>query len=110
MTTTAPDVITRYLKAADEQDFQALADCFTPAGTVLDEGHTYSGREEIIGWREALIGKYTYTSTVTGSEMVTGDEHRVTVRVEGDFPGGVADLTYTFILAGGLIAALKIIG
>jgi hypothetical protein len=105
---TAPAVVTRYLTAAAAADFATLADCFTAVGTVTDEGHTYRGRAEIIGWRESLASQFTYTATVTGSEPITQDEHRVTAHLVGDFPGGVVDLTYRFVLDDGLIADLTI--
>jgi hypothetical protein len=110
MSDTAPAVVTRYLAAADAGDLAALADCFTSAGTVTDEGRTYRGREEIIGWREALAGKWTYTSTVSGSRPISAQEHNVSVHVEGNFPGGVADLRYRFTLREGLIEDLTIAG
>jgi len=109
MSDTAPLVVTRYLAAADAGDLPSLADCFAPDGTVLDEGRTYRGRGEIIGWREALAGTWTYTSSVTASEPVSAQVYRVNVRVEGDFPGGVADLTYRFTLREGLIEDLSIV-
>jgi uncharacterized protein (TIGR02246 family) len=109
MTMPTPSLVNHYLAAANRGDFSALADCFTPDGTVLDEGHTYRGREAIIGWREAIAGKWTYTSTVTSSQPINAQEFRVTVRVEGDFPGAVADLTYKFSIRDGLIADLSIV-
>src|SRR5882757_6476890 len=102
MSDTAPLVVTRYLAAADAGDFPALAGCFTSDGTVLDEGRTYRGREE-------LAGTWTYTSSVTASEPVSAQVYQVNVRVEGDFPGGVADLTYRFTLREGLIEDLSIV-
>lgn len=108
-TQTAPEIVTRYLRAADAQDAQGCAACFTDDGTVLDEGVTYTGREEIARWRELTLAKYTYTATVTGSEPLPGGDHRVAVHVEGDFPGGQADLVYGFTLRDGLIAALRIV-
>lgn len=90
MTDTAPAIVTRYLGAADAGDIPALAECFTADGTVLDEGRTYRGHAEIVGWREALAGKWTYTSTVTGSDPISADEYLVSVHVAGDFPGGDA--------------------
>jgi hypothetical protein len=105
---STPAVVTRYLAAAPARDFAALADCFSANGTVTDEGHTYRGRSEIIGWRESLASQWTYTSTITGSEQVTEDEYRVDVHLVGDFPGGVADLTYRFVVQDGLIADLTI--
>jgi ketosteroid isomerase-like protein len=109
MTVNAPDAVTRYLAAADEQNAEALAACFTADGTVLDEGHTYTGPDEIIGWRKDTASKWTYTSELTASEAVSADEYRITVHLEGDFPGGVVDLHYKFVLRDGLIAALSIV-
>lgn len=105
---SAPAVITRYLAAASDQQFGALAECFTADGTVTDEGHIYHGHAEIIGWRESVASQWTFTSTITSSEPVNEGEYRVTAHVVGDFPGGVADLTYRFVLDEGLIADLTI--
>jgi hypothetical protein len=105
----APGVVTRYLRAADARDADACAECFTEDGTVLDEGVTYRGREEIRRWRETVANQWTYTATVTDSRPVTADEHRVAVRLVGDFPGGQVDLAFGFLLRDGLIAALKIV-
>lgn len=106
---TAPNVITRYLKATDEDDIDTLVACFTEDGSVLDEGRTYRGRNEIRGWRERLQSQWEFTRTVTGSEAAGGGQYIVRTHVEGNFPGGVADLTYRFTLAGGQIADLTIV-
>jgi hypothetical protein len=106
----APDVVRRYLRAADEQDIEALAACFTPDGFVIDEDHTYVGHDEIVRWRRELLGRFTYTSTLTGTESGSGNEHRAFVHIAGNFPGGVADLTYRFTVEGDLISALTIGG
>jgi hypothetical protein len=108
MVETTPDVITRYLRAADERNAQALAACFTVDGTVTDEGATYVGHDEIVGWREGALSKWKYTTDVVRTESVGEHEHLVSVHIEGDFPGGVADLTYRFITEAGLISALGI--
>ena len=109
MTDTAPNAVLRDLQAADARDPEASRR-FAETGRVLDEGKTYGGRSEIRRWREELLGRFTYTTTVTGSEPVGDAQYRVTVRVVGDFPGGTADLTYDFTLDGDLIADLKIVG
>jgi hypothetical protein len=108
MNVTAPPVIDRYLTAAAEREFAVLAECFAADGTVTDEGRTYRGRTEIIGWREALASAFTYTSTITESEPLGEDAYRIAAHLEGDFPGGVADLTYRFTLRDDLIADLTI--
>jgi hypothetical protein len=103
-----PEIIARYLKAADDKDARAAAECFAVDGTVLDEGVTHTGRAEIVAWREFHIGHWTYTTTVTGSEPVSAAEYRVTTHLAGDFPGGEVDLTYLFTVHDGLITALRI--
>jgi SnoaL-like domain len=108
MTDQAPDVISRYLMAADDHDFRALAECFTTDGTARDEGKTYVGREEIIAWRKSVASTYVYTSSVLGSESDGDDGYVVTVHVEGNFPGGQVDLQQKFTLRDDLISALVI--
>jgi uncharacterized protein (TIGR02246 family) len=100
-----PDVITRYLQA---QDFETLAACFTEDGVAVDEGETHVGRDAIVRWREAVAAKYTWTTTVTGTERVGDARFNVDVHLVGDFPGGEADLTQAFTLRDGLIEHLAI--
>ncbi len=104
-----PTVVTRYLEAADRGDAAALADCFTSEGTVTDEGTTYRGRHEIVGWRDQLGSRWEYTSRVTTAEATDDHRIRVGVHVEGNFPGGHADLTYSFEVDGGRISSLSIV-
>jgi uncharacterized protein (TIGR02246 family) len=103
-----PEVITRYLKAADEKNSEALVACFTEDGSAVDEGNTYVGRDAIRDWRTDTVSKWTYTTIVTGTEQLAGDRYNVAIHLEGDFPGGEADLTQTFTLSDGLIAHLTI--
>ncbi|WNV88477.1 nuclear transport factor 2 family protein [Umezawaea sp. Da 62-37] len=105
---SAPAVVTRYLKAADAGDALAVAECFAEDGTVVDEGVLHRGRAEIVGWREETASRWTYTSTVTGSEPVGEGRFRVTAHLEGDFPGGQVDLGFDFTVHDGLISALVI--
>lgn len=107
MSQQTPAVIDRYLAAAEADDAAALAACFTEDGSVLDEDKTYRGHAEIIRWREGLH-QWTYTVAVLGTEPISDTAYRVAVRIEGDFPGGTADLTYEFELADGLIRELRI--
>ena len=52
--------------------------------------------------------EYTFTTTFTGATRDDDDHVAVTQHLEGDFPGGVVDLTYRFTLRGDLIAGLHI--
>ncbi len=107
-TCPTPEVVARYLVAADAGDVAALADCFAADGSAVDEGRTYRGHAEITAWRTTLAGAWTYTATIGATTPVGPDEFRVQVRLEGNFPGGIADLTYRFILRDGLIEQLII--
>jgi ketosteroid isomerase-like protein len=106
--TTTPAAIDRYYAASESGDTDALVACFTPDATVLDDGHTYHGHAEIRAWREGLATAFTYTQEVTGLEQTAPDEYIASTHVEGNFPGGVVDLTNRFRLDAGLIADLAI--
>ena len=110
MSDQSPDVIRRYFVASDARDAEALAACFTADGFVVDEDQRFVGHDEIIRWRHELAEKFTYTSELTGTESGGNDEHRSFVHIEGNFPGGQADLTFRFALRDGLISALTIGG
>ncbi len=102
-----PDVITRYLDAAADSDYDAVVACFTEDATVTDEDRLIRGHAAIRSWRENLAGQFTYTVAVL--EAVPRDNGwLVTARVEGDFPGSPVQLRYAFTLAGDLISSLVI--
>ena len=79
-----------------------------PDAVVTDEGRTFRGTEEVLGFLRHSGSQYTYTSELTGAQRVD-DRHWVALHhLEGDFPGGVADLAYRFTTAGDRIAELVI--
>ena len=115
MTTDAPDhrphvptIISDYYSASENGDIGRLVACFSNRATVVDDGRTYVGRDEIHGWRAALASAFTYTLDITGVERTESGEYVVGTHVEGDFPGGVVDPTNRFTLTDGLIVALVI--
>jgi hypothetical protein len=101
-----PDPIAAYF-AADRQNPEALARCFTAQATVKDEGHTHTGLDAIKAWKAAASAKYTYTAEPFALEQKDG-HHLVSSRVVGNFPGSPVDLRYRFRLERGLIATLEI--
>jgi hypothetical protein len=107
MSQQTPPIIEAYLAAAQAGDVAALVACFTTDGSVLDEDNRHRGHAEITRWREGLH-QWTYTVEVLGRESVSDTTYRVAVRLEGNFPGGKADLGYEFQLADGLISELRI--
>jgi len=108
MTNDLTDNLNRYFAAQNDQDVDAMAAAFATNAEVLDEGHTYVGREAIREWKAATSAKYGVTVQPL-SVAPSGDVVRVLGRVAGQFPGSPIELTYEFVLDDeGLIRSLKI--
>lgn len=103
-----PEVVETYQDAHDRGDVEAALGAFGSDATVEDDGHEYHGRDEIRHWLASASREFTYTRTLTGAEAIDADAWLVTNHLEGNFPGGVVDLRYRFVLADGLIARLEI--
>ena len=104
-----PTVIAGYFAAVVARDLKALVDCFTEDAEVTDEGQTMHGRAEIRQWRETGAASiYEYTIDVLGADALGEDHFLVRTRLEGNFPGGTADLAHDFTLGDGLISRLVI--
>lgn len=106
--TKLPDVVKQYQDAHDRGDAAAAAAAFTPDATVKDDGHEYHGRDEIRDWLARTSTEFSYTRTLTGAHATDANTWLVTNHLEGDFPGGVVDLRYRFVLVDDLIAELEI--
>ena len=103
-----PATVRGYLAAHVARDADAALRAFTPTAVVVDDGTTYRGTDEIRGFLSRAGAEFTYTTELVGAQHVD-DEHWVaTNRLEGDFPGGVAELRYRFAMDGDLIAELVI--
>ncbi len=101
-----PEPIAAYF-AADQQNPQALARCFTPKAVVKDEGRTHTGIEAIKAWKAAASTQYSYITEPLALKQEEGAQV-VTRRVTGNFPGSPVNLHHRFRLESGLIAALEI--
>lgn len=107
-TTNLPAVIDAYQRAHDEHDSVAALATFDPDVTVIDDGVTYSGSEEVRGWLADVASEYTYTRTLSGVDDLGDGVYVVYNHLAGDFPGGEVDLRYRFQLRDGLIHHLEI--
>lgn len=101
-----PEPIAAYF-AADTQNPEAVARCFTAQAVVKDEGRTHIGLDAIQAWKAAASTRYTYTTQSFALERESG-AHVVQAHVAGNFPGSPVDLRYRFRLERGLIASLEI--
>ena len=107
-TAELPELITGYLRAHRERDLDVAVRYYASDATVTDEGRTYRGPAEIRAWLSRSASEYTYTIGMTGAAQVDKDEYDVIQHLEGDFPGGVVDLHFRFVLRDGAIVRLVI--
>jgi hypothetical protein len=103
-----PDVVSRYQHAHDRHDTEVALSAFAPQARVVDEDREYRGFDEIRQWLRTAASEFTYTRTIVSAEALAADTWLVLHHLEGDFPGGVVDLRYKFVLTADLIAELLI--
>jgi limonene-1,2-epoxide hydrolase len=103
-----PATVRGFLAAHTVRDVDAAIRTFTPTAVVVDDGRTFRGTEEILGFLRNAGAEFTYTTELIGAQRVDEARYVVTNRLEGDFPGSLADLEYRFAMDGDLIAELVI--
>jgi hypothetical protein len=64
--------------------------------------------DRIRHWLARASTEFTYTRTLLDAQAVDSNSWLITNRLEGNFPGGIVDLRYQFVLKGDLIAELVI--
>ena len=106
--TELPEVVGRYQDAHDRRDTESALATFAAGARVTDDGHDYRGRDEIRDWLSRVSVEFTYTRTLLDATPTAPDTWLVTNHLEGNFPGGVVDLRYRFVIANGLIRELDI--
>jgi ketosteroid isomerase-like protein len=102
------DAVTRYFDADEHRDTDAVVALFVDDAVVVDEGQTWQGISMIRAWRQGPASKYDYKTEVFDTKISGDNEYVVTGKLEGNFPGGTADLTWRFTLAGDRIRQLTI--
>ena len=103
-----PPPIRTYLTAhARGETTEALA-VFADDAVVTDEGRDHRGRAAIESWLGSSASEYTYTTEFTGATMSGTTSADVVQHLEGDFPGGAADLHFRFTLDDNRISRLVI--
>ena len=103
-----PATIRSYLAAHEARDAETALRAFTSTAVVVDDGMTYRGTDEIRGFLSKAGSEFTYTSTLVGAQRADDAHWVATKHLEGDFPGGVVDLRYRFVMDGDSIAELVI--
>lgn len=103
-----PETVKAYLTAHDDGDHAKVLATFTADAVVTDEGHDHAGHKQIMAWLDGPASEFTYTTEFISATTTEVDRVDVLQRLEGDFPGGVADLQHRFTINGALISRLVI--
>ena len=103
-----PATIRGFLAAHTARDTDTAVRAFSAAAVVVDQGQTFRGTDEILGFLRDAGAEFTYTTELIGAQCIDEARWVATNRLEGDFPGGVAELDYRFTMHGDRIAELVI--
>src|SRR6478752_7040676 len=93
-----PAVIRSYFGAHDRRDADAAMATFTGDACVHDDGTDYAGADQIRGWLAGASVAFSYTRRFLDAKSDGAGRWDVTNRLEGNFPGGIVDLHYRFVL------------
>ncbi|MBP1167220.1 elongation factor P hydroxylase [Chryseobacterium sp. PvR013] len=104
-----PKIITDLIKAQDDFDSVAYANCFSDTAVVFDEGKRHNGRKEIEHWIADANERYKSVMKPVGYEE-NGTESILKAEVSGTFPGSPIVLSYQLQIDDELIQSLKITG
>jgi hypothetical protein len=102
-------VIAELVKAQDNFDSVAYANCFSDTAVVFDEGKTHNGRTEIQHWIAEANEKYKTVMKPIGFTK-TDTTSVLSAEISGTFDGSPIVLEYYFEIIDGLIQSLKITG
>lgn len=102
-----PETVRTFMTALDAREVDRVLATLSIDAVVTDEGHDYQGHDAIGAWVATAAAEYTYTTEFTGA-TTTDAGVEVGQHLEGNFPGGVADLRYRFILDGTVISRVVI--
>ena len=97
-----------FLAAHVGRDADTASSFLAEDAVVVDQGETVRGREEAHAFLRDAGSEFEYTTEQIGARRVDDAHWVVTVRLEGTFPGGVAELDYRFALRDDLLAELVI--
>lgn len=102
-----PTTIRAFNAAHEARDADAALALMTPGAVITDEGNTYSGEDVLRRFIAKAGTEFTYTDDITGAAR-DGKVWVVGHHLEGNFPGGTADLSYRFALDDDRIERLDI--
>jgi hypothetical protein len=102
-----PVVVAELVKAQDNFDSVAYANCFSETAVVVDEGQTYNGRPDIEQWIADANEKFKIVMKPV-EYTAQGTTGILSAEVSGLFDGSPIVLHYHFEFKDGLIQSLKV--
>lgn len=104
-----PKVVTDLIKAQNDFDSNAYANCFSETGVMFDEDKTYTGKANIRNLIEETNKKYR--SVMRPLEYTENDGLSVlSAECSGTFPGSPIILKFHFDIVDEQIQYLKVTG
>jgi ketosteroid isomerase-like protein len=103
-----PATIRAFLAAHSAREADAAVRTFTHDAVVVDQGEAFRGTEQLLDFLQNAGSQFTYTTELIAARRDDDAHWSVVNRIEGDFPGSVADLDYRFTLTDDLISGLTI--
>ena len=103
-----PATIRAFLAAHAAREARVALRLFSADAVVVDQDERFSGTEQVLHFLENSGSEFSFTTELIAARRLD-DLHWVALnRIEGDFPGNVADLSYRFTLTDDLISELTI--
>jgi ketosteroid isomerase-like protein len=103
-----PTTVRGFLAAHVVRDADTASSFLTDDVVAVDQSETFRGREQVHAFLRDAGSEFEFTTEQIGARCVDDDHWVVTVRLEGTFPGGVAELDYRFALREDLVSELVI--
>ncbi len=103
-----PTTVRGFIAAHVVRDADTSSSFLAEDAVVVDQGETFRGREQVHAFLRDAGSEFEDTTEQIGARRVDDAHWVVTVRLEGTFPGGVAELDYRFALRDDLVAELVI--
>jgi ketosteroid isomerase-like protein len=103
-----PATVRDFMSAHIAHDADTAASFLTEDVVVVDQGETFRGHDQVHTFLRDAGSEFEYTTEQIGAHRAADTRYVVTVRLRGNFPGGLADLDYRFTLRGDRIAGITI--
>jgi ketosteroid isomerase-like protein len=103
-----PTAVRDFLAAHIVRDADTASKFLTEDVVAVDQGETFRGRDQVHAFLRDAGSEFEYTTEQIGARRVDDTHCVATVRLEGTFPGGTAELDYRFTLRDDRIAEIVI--